>query len=79
MRLIGSWWAEVLLTSTWPLLAQGLRDSVRDGHLSLQVWVLVRQRGALSCVGIYISLLLVCPGLYMVSLGFLRREYLLET
>lgn len=74
----GGWWAEVLLTLTWPLLAQGLRDSIRDGHLSLQVWVLVWQRRALSCVGIYISVLLVHPGLYTDSLGLLSRDYLLE-
>lgn len=78
MQLVGGWWAEVLLTLNRPLLAQGLGDSIRDGHLSLQVWVLVRQRRALSCVGIYISVLLVCPGLYMGSLSLLRREYLLE-
>ena len=69
---------KVLLTLTWPLLVQGLGDSVRDGHLSLQVWVLVRQRRALNCVGIYISVLLVCPGLHTSSLGLLSRKYLLE-
>lgn len=79
MQLVGAWWAEVPLTLTWSLLAQGLRDSIRDGHLSLQVWVLVRQRGALRCVGIYINLLLVCLGLNMGSLGLLSRVYLLET
>lgn len=78
MQLGGGWWAEVLLTLNRPLLAKGLRDSVRDGHLSLQVRVLVRQRRALNCVGIYINVLLVCPGLYTGSLSLLSREYLLE-
>ena len=74
----GGWWALILLTITRPLLAWGLRDSIRDSHLSLQVWVLVRQRGALSFVGIYIGILLAILGLYWVSLSLLSREYLLE-
>lgn len=78
MQLGGGWWAEVLLTLNRPLSAKGLRDSVRDGHLSLQVRVLVRQRRALNCVGIYINVLLVCPRLYTGSLSLLSREYLLE-
>jgi len=69
MQLAGGWWTQVLLTLTRPLLAQGLGDSTRDGHLSLQVWVLVKLRRALSSIGIYISVFLVCPGLYTGSLS----------
>lgn len=78
MQLGGGSWTKVLLTFNRPLLARGTQGHQRDGHLSLQVWVLVTQRRVLSCVGIYIIMLLVCPGLNTGSLSRLSREYLLE-